>query len=128
MHNAAKIVSDAIVGKHMRVITVGGKAYTITPPTIYKIAGAAGHLPSGNEMKSIGDWLTKPEALRGVAAALSWFIIGNDTLAKDLERGTPGEIAEGLDTALNMIAVEDFMKLSALTKNVANLTAKQRTQ
>ena len=58
--------------------------------------------------------------------ALSWFINGNDELFEELSKGTFEENVEALSIAFSLISVENFMKLSALVKNVASLAAKQK--
>lgn len=124
--NATKIVSSAILGMDFKVVIVNGKSYVITPPTIKKIAGAAYWLSDIKDGNSIRELLASINNIDFLAHALSWFIQGNDNLYEELSQGTFDEIVDGLDTAYSLLSVKNFLKLSVLAKNVANLTAKQR--
>ena len=97
---AAKVVSAAILGLDGQTVVVAGKAYHILPPT-----------------------MRRPEPL---CKALSCMIRGDESLSDELMDGTMEEMAEALETAYSLASVENFWKLSALARNVASLTAKQR--
>lgn len=125
MENAAKIVNGAILGMDFKTIVVNGKAYTLYPPTIHKLAGAGYYLSdlgSGETVSDILHTLSSDNAAR----ALSWFIKGDDTLTEELMQGTFDEVVNGLDTAYGMISTENFIRLSGLARNVAILTAKPK--
>lgn len=122
-NNAAKIVSSAIIGADFKTIVLNGKSYVIMPPTIKKIAGAAywlSDIKSGNTVKELFLSINNAEAL---AHALAWFINGNDDLFSELSEGTQDEVIEGLEAAYSLISTQNFIKLSILARNVANLTA-----
>ena len=123
MNEAAKIVSASLVGKDFKTIFVNDKAYTITPPTIKKIAGAGYYLTDLANTGTLYDVLMSFKDVEKAAYALSWFIQGNEKLAKALMKGTMEEIVEGISVAVSMISAENFCKLSVLAKNVAELTA-----
>lgn len=125
-NNAAKIVSSAIIGADFKVIEVNGKRYIVMPPTIKKIAGAAywlSGIKSGNTIKELFLSINNVEAL---AHALSCFINGNDDLFHELSGGTQDEVIEGLETAYSLISTQNFIRLSILARNVANLTANSK--
>ena len=126
MNEAAKIVSASLVGKDFKTIFVNDKAYTITPPTIKKIAGAGYYLTDLTNSGTLYDVLMSFKDVEKAAYALSWFIQGNEKLAKALMKGTMEEIVEGIAVAVSMISAENFCRLSVLAKNVAELTAKQK--
>lgn len=126
MNQGAKIVSDAIIGNDFKVVVVNGKSYIIYPPTIHKIAGAASYLSNMGKIETLEDIFQSIKDTPNASHALSWLINGNDELFEELSKGTFEENVEALSCALALISVENFMKLSALAKNVANLTAKQR--
>lgn len=67
-------------------------------------------------LKDVGD----------ASRALSFFIQGDESLYEELSQGTIDEVVEALAIGISMISVENFCKLSALAKNVALLTAKQK--
>lgn len=124
--SAAKVVSAAILGLDGETVVIAGHAYHILPPTIKKIAQAAFYLSDMEEAKTLKGLLTtigKPEPL---CNALSCMIRGDESLCSQLMEGTLDEITEALDVAYSLASVENFWKLSALARNVASLTAKQR--
>lgn len=124
--NAAKIVSSAILGMDFKVVTVNGKSYIVTPPTIKKIAGAAYWLSDVKDGKNIKELLVSINNVEPLAHALSWFIQGNDSLFEELSNGTLDEVIDGLESAYSLLSTKNFLRLSVLAKNVASLTAKQR--
>jgi len=123
-NKGADLVSAAILGKESKTIIVGGKPYFLKPPTIRKIAGA-GHALSdyGSHEGTFGDVLKAMTDTRKAAEALSWFIKGDDTLTEKLMEGTLAEVADGLATAMGMLGIEDFLKLSDLSRSVRRLIA-----
>lgn len=126
MNEAAKMISASLIGKDFKTIFVNGKAYTITPPTIHRIAGAGYYLSSLGEAKTIFDMIHSFKDIKEASKALSWLIQGNEKLTAQLSRGTFDEVVEALSVAIGMISAENFYKLSVLARNVATLTAKQR--
>lgn len=126
MDNAAKIVSSAILGMDGKTIIVNGKAYVINPPTIKKLVGAGVYLSDISEKANSMSDILKSLSMDNVSHALSWFIIGDDSLFDELSEGTFDEVVSGLEAAYSLISTENFLKLSALARNVANLIAKQK--
>lgn len=126
MDNAAKIVNSAIIGMDFKTVVIAGKAYTIHPPTIKKLAGAGYYLSDVKEGESIKDLLLSLNDSGSLAHALSWIIQGNDELFEELSEGTYTEIVDALDMAYSMISAQSFCNLSTLARNVAGLTARQR--
>mgnify|MGYP000597899136 CR=1 FL=1 len=119
MEKASKIVSAAVLGKDFETVFVNGKAYVIHPPTIHKIAGAGYYLSDLKDGITVMDML---RSLKDVDTASR-----DETLHEELSHGTFDEVIEALATGLSMISAENFYKLSVLAKNVALLTAKQRS-
>lgn len=126
MNEGSKIVLDAIIGNDFRVVVVNGKSYVINPPTIHKIAGAASYLSKVGKMETLEDVLSSMKDTPNASYALSWLIQGNSELYEELSKGTFEENVDALSIALSLISVENFMKLSALVKNVTSLAAKQK--
>ena len=126
MNQGAKIVSDAIIGNDFKVVVVNGKSYIIYPPTIHKIAVAASYLSNVGKIENLEDIFLSMKDTPNASHALSWLINGNDELFEELSKGTFEENVEALSIAFSLISVENFMKLSALVKNVASLAAKQK--
>ena len=124
---ASKLVSAAILGLDGESVIVAGKVYYIPPPTIKRIAQAAYYLTDIQDGKTLRDMFMSVENIKCVCDALSCFITGNESLTEDLMEGTIEEVAEALEMAYELLSVENFFKLSALARNVANLTAKQKS-
>ena len=126
MNKAANIVGSSIIGTDFKTVVIKGKAYTIYPPTIKKIAGASCYLSKIEEGNTLKDMFINLGNLEAVSYALSWFIQGDDSLSKELSNGSIDELADALEMAYSLISAEHFFKLSALARNVALLTAKQK--
>ena len=124
--NASKLVSAAILGLDGETVVVAGKAYYVSPPTIKRLAQAAYYLSDVKEANTLGELLASIGEMRCACSALSCFIQGDDSLTEELMEGTMEEVTDALDIAYGLASVENFYKLSALARNVANLTAKQR--
>ena len=124
--SAAKVVSAAILGLDGETVIVAGRAYHILPPTIKKIAQAAFYLSDMEEAETLKGLLMTIGQPEPLCNALSCMIKGDESLCSQLMEGTLDEITEALDVAYSLASVENFWKLSALARNVASLTAKQR--
>lgn len=122
-NNAAKIVSSAIIGADFKVIEINAKRYIVMPPTIRKISGAAYWLSGIQEAKTLKEMFMSINNAEALVHALSWFINGNDDLFSELSNGTQDEVIKGLEVAYSLISTQNFIKLSILARNVANLTA-----
>jgi len=127
MNNAAKIISDAIIGKDFRTVIIAGKAYTIYPPTIHRLAGAISSLSEvdmedGATIKQV--LLSLKETPVQCATALSWFIKGDESLSLTLGEGTFDEVVDALCEVFSLVSTEVFLKAVILAKNVASLAAK----
>lgn len=126
MDNAAKIVNSAVLGMDFETAIINGKAYVIMPPTIKKIAGAGYYLSDLGNGDTMKDMIASLPNIGNSAHALSWFIQGDDSLYDELSNGTLEEVTDALSKAVSMISAENFCKLSALARNVQNLTAKAK--
>ena len=125
MGKGADLVANAILNTEARTVVIGGKPYFIKPPTIRKIAGL-GHALSGCDgetMKSIIDCLQNAEK---AAEGLSWLIRGDDTMKETFLDAPLSEVIDGIAAGLEMVGIEDFQKLSALSKSVRKLIANQK--
>lgn len=126
MNKGAKLVSEALLGSDFVTVVVAGKAYTVHPPTIKRIAGAAGHLSCMGNESTFADVVKSLSNLNESAKALSWFIQGDESLSEELSNGTLDEMTQALESCFSFVSVDDFTKLSVLAKNVAELTAKPK--
>lgn len=120
------MINSAILGMDFKTIVVAGKVYIVMPPTIKRLSGAGYWLSDVDKGDGIKDILLSLNDSMKLAKALSWFIQGDESLAEELSGGTLEELADGLETAYSLLSVKDFLRLSALAKNVASLTARQR--
>lgn len=89
MNQAAKIVSDALLGMDFKNVEIGGVIYTIKPPIIKVICRAINHfskigMEGDNIMAAIKEL---PEATEDMLKGVSCFICGSEDLAKELENG-----------------------------------------
>ena len=127
MNRGAKMISSALLGLDVETILINNKAYVIAPPTIGKLAAA------GRYLSDIGDGQTMTDVLmtistgaEGAAKALSCLIKGDESLYKEFKEATLDEIVAGLEKAFGLISAENFIRLSALMRNVANLIARPK--
>ena len=125
--NVSRLVSSAILGYDGAMVYVNDKRYFVPPPTIHRLAGAGYHLSSISDGDTMRDMLLSLGDAGCLAKALSWFIIGSESLAPELSQGTVEEVAAALESAYSLISVKSFIKLSTLARSVAGLTAKQKS-
>ena len=123
---AAKVVSAAILGLDGETVVIAGRAYHILPPTIRRIAQAAYHLSDMGGAESLRELLMTVGRPEPLCRALSCMIRGDESLCDELMDGTLDEVTDALEVAYSLASVENFWRLSALARNVASLTAKQR--
>lgn len=126
MNKAAREVGAAITRMDFVTVVIGGKAYTIYPPTINKLAGAGYYFSGAKEGDSIKDVILSLGDAKLLAHALSWLIEGNDNLYESFSKADANEVIEALIESLSLISAENFLKLLVLTKNVAKLTARPK--
>lgn len=127
MNKGAKIVSESIIGSDFRTIIVNGKSYTVYPPTIHKLAGAISHLSGVQKAENLRDVLLSLGESEAYSKALSWLIVGNDSLSVELAKGTYKENVDALEEALSMIDSKVFLKAVSLARNVSLLAAKPKS-
>lgn len=121
----ADLVADAILGSECQTIVVGGEPYFIKPPTIRKIAGLGRALAGceGDSIRSILDTLTNAEK---AAEGLSYLLNGDKSLLDKFLDAPLSEVVNGIAAGMSMVGIEDFQKLSALSKSVRKLIANQK--
>lgn len=122
--DGVKLVSSAILGIDQESVFVNGKVYQIYPPTIRRFVGAVASMKESNG-ESIKDLILNMD-MEGACKALSWFIQGDESLAESFKDAKVSEVQEGLLTAFSLIDPQNFIKLSALQRNVRSLIAKPR--
>lgn len=127
MNIGAKLVSEAITGMDFRTVIVGGKSYTVYPPTIHKLAGAISYLSGVQEADNLKDVLLSLGESEAYSKALSWLIAGDESMSDELAKGTYEENVNALDEALSMIDSKVFLKAVSLAKNVSLLAAKPKS-
>lgn len=126
MSNGSKVVSASIIGADFVNVMVNNKVYSIFPPTIHKLAGAGLYLSDFGNEENVRDILISINNADKLAHALSWLIKGDDSLVNELEQGTFDELVDAVSQAYSLMSIENFIKLSALAKNVAMLIANQK--
>ena len=93
-NQAAKTVSDALLGLDFMNVEIGGMVYTIKPPTIKIICRVIHHfsnigMTGDNVMEAIKEL---PEIAGDMLKGISCFICGSEELAENLENGTFEEV------------------------------------
>lgn len=126
MNTGAKIISESIIGMDFRTVIVGGKSYTVYPPTIHKLTGAISYLSGVQEADNLKDVLLSLGKSEVYSKALSWLIAGDESMSDELAKGTYEENVNALDEAFSMIDSKAFLKAVSLAKNVSLLAAKPR--
>ena len=124
--DGVKLVSSTLLGVDCENIIVGGKVYVLFPPTIKKIAGAGYYLSNLGEGKTATEVLSSMKDMGSAVKALSWLIQGDLGLVEELSEGTLAEVVEGLQKAIELIGIGNFIKLSGLVRNVRSLIATTR--
>ena len=127
MEDAQLLITKAILGYDFEVVRIGGKRYTVYPPTIKKLCGAITNLGNISGKDSIKDAFSAIDDPKCLCRALSWFIRGDESLAEELEEGSVNEVLAALTTAFDLISLENFIKLSSSVRNVRSLIASQRS-
>ena len=127
MNQAAKTVSDALLGLDFMNVEIGGMVYTIKPPTIKIICRAIHHfsdiaLRGDNIMEAIKEL---PEATEDMLKGISCLICGNDSLVKELENGTFEEVKDALEVCFSMMDISAFQCVSSM-RNVSMLAARPK--
>ena len=122
--DGVKLVSSAILGIDQESVFINGKVYHIHPPTIRRFVGAVSSMKEskGNSIKEIIFGLD----MDGACKALSWFIEGNESLYETFLDARIDEVQEGLIKAFSLIDPQNFIRLSALQRNVRSLIAKPK--
>ena len=127
MNQAAKTVSDALLGLDFMNVEIGEMVYTIKPPTIKIICRAIHHfsnigMTGDNVMEAIKEL---PEATEDMLKGISCFICGNDSLVKEFENGTFEEVKDALKVCFSMIDISAFQCGSSM-RNVSMLAARPK--
>ena len=124
MNKGADIVSKALLGIEAKTIVVDGKPYFVKPPTIRQIAGVGMALAGmDSEITSLKDLFNVMHDTKGAAKALSYFVNGDESLTETFENATLGEVVNALESCMTLIGIQDFQKLSGLSRSVRHLIA-----
>lgn len=126
MNKGANVVSNAILGMDFRTVVIAGKAYTVKPPTIHRLAGAISHLSGVKEAETVKEVIMTLGDMGKLADALSWLIKGDESLSEELAGGTVGEVADAIETVADMISIKDFRKAASSAKSVSLLAARPK--
>lgn len=127
MNQAAKTVSDALLGLDFMNVEIGGMVYTIKPPTIKIICRAIHYfsnigMTGDNIMEAIKEL---PGVTDDMLKGISCFICGNENMTKALENGTFDEIKEVLEICFSMMDISAFQCVSSM-RNVSMLAARPK--
>ena len=112
MNQAAKTVSNALLGLDFMNVEIGGMVYTIKPPTIKIICRAIHHF---SNIGMTGDNVM--EAIKELTEITS--------LVKELENGTFEEFKDALEVCFSMMDISAFQCVSSM-RNVSMLAARPK--
>jgi hypothetical protein len=128
MGKGAKAITDAIVGNDFKTIVINEKAYTMYPPTIYKLSGCISCLSSINidEYSTLKDMFKFYGDVKILAKALSWMIQGDDGLTDELCQGTLDEVVDALTSSFSLISTTVFQQAVSLMRSASLLAARER--
>ena len=121
--DGVQLVSSAVLGIDQEAVFIGGKVYHIYPPTIRRFVGAARYLKGEGE--TLKDIILSMD-MDGAAKALSWLIRGDESLYDTFLDCPVNEVQDGLIVGLGMLDPQNFIRLSALQRNVRSLIARPR--
>lgn len=118
-----KDIAGDLLGLPNETIRVNGQDYSLLSPTIEKLTGAGYYLADIPDLQTLGDIISVLPHLDNICKALSWLVAGNESLYKEFLKGTASEVVDGLIKGVSMVGIENFVKLSALARNVRSLVA-----
>lgn len=138
-NEAAKLVTESILGVDFQTVFIAGKPYTIYPPTIKIVCRGL------KEWSSVDIELNKeenislaniPDNAPIMLKGLAFFVIGDvqdwedrsNALYEEWINGTPSvtvkEMFEACKIVCGLLGVNDFFGCAALLKNVVMMAAK----
>lgn len=137
MNEAANLIAESILGKYFATFRIGGKVYTVYPPSIKLICRAISHF-SKIEMRedhttfSVVSEIPQnvPHLLKGLSVLIAGDVWNwrwkSRKVCKQLESGTNKELKEALQAAINTIGGADFFVSASWGMSVATMGAKQK--
>lgn len=142
-NEAAKLISDAVLGYDFKTILIGEKGYSIYPPTIKIICRAVAEWSQLNfdftDMRKISTIGQIPECCKPMLRGLSYFVVGDVRhhrwkayrLYRKWMYGTPGitpdEMNEAVQTAFELIQAQAFFDCATTCASVAKMVAKPQS-
>lgn len=126
MDKGAKLISGEVVGLNAVTVIINGRAYVIDPPTIHKFEGATRCLADVNlreDAQTIKELLLSNQDCSAYARALSWLINDDESLTKELEKGSYEDVVNALEEGLALMSPQVFWKAASLMKTASLLTA-----
>lgn len=137
MNEAAKLVSDSLLGEDFATIHIKDKYYTVYPPTIKVICRACSAFSKigldGNYSKLtvIGEI---PENIPHIIKGLSALIVGNTRnwrwkahkVGKAFQSATNSDIKDAWETILPLMDGGSFFEYALSMKSAAKIVAKEK--
>ncbi|WP_165021527.1 hypothetical protein [Dysgonomonas sp. ZJ279] len=137
-NDAAKLVSDSLLGTDFKTVMLGSEGYTIKPPTIKIICRGLAYWSKMNfnlDIQNKADAIAQiPRSYKEMLKGLCVFIIGDVKfwkyktyrLSRKLEKCTPKEINEAIVIAINLIGSDDFFLCARSCSSVTKIVAKPK--
>lgn len=132
MKNGAQVVSDAILGEDLKFVAIGGKVYSVRPPSIRTILKSIKYL---SLVRLESEKYTKSSIMseykrntRHIAMGLGVLIDPKHPkrLAKKFMDGTYGELLKAFNEVIGMMGGDDFFALAQLAKSLQKMAARPK--
>lgn len=139
MNEAAKLVSDSLIGNGFKTISLAGTTYKIYPPSIKIICRGINRWSDVDfdheEQNTFSVIAQIPSNASSILRGISSFIIGDVRFAhykstrlyKRLECATPHEISMAIAIIIEMIGAQDFFDCAVLLKSVVKMAASPKS-
>ncbi len=139
MNEAAKLVSDSLIGNNYKTISIANKTYKINPPSIKVICRGISEWAdvdfNHEEQNTFSVIAQIPNNASSILRGISSFIVGDVRFAhyksirlyKRLGHATPHEISIATALIIEMIGAQDFFDCAVLLKSVVKMAANPKS-
>lgn len=137
-NEAAQLISSSILGEDCKTVILGGKGYSIKPPTIKTMCLGLNEWAKIDlnlkEQTNLSLATQIPEIVEHQLRGISYFIAGNRTngnkIYNSCMRLNPGvtqeELNIAIDTILGLIGTESFFKLAQSCLSATKIIARPK--
>lgn len=137
MNKASELISDSLLGDSYTTISIGGRAYTVYPPTIKVLCralSAFSKIGMDEEYNKLSVLAELPENVPHIIKGLSCLIVGDAKcwrwkahyVGKVIKSGTLSELKACVDAITPLLGGEDFFVCAASLKSLSRIAAKEK--